>query len=173
MILILKYKNDPHYKFSVAYGATPWNSLITVSLWIASCLLWYYEYVTLAIVGLCLGSLMFVVCVINSAGDFLREKTVRQPAKLSRMLSRLDWLTPDHSEHVSPMSSASVSASCLNWSESGTLLDPKSGISASCCERINVLHGSEPLHVGVLALSNSRVFNSCDLTEDSVRQPLI
>lgn len=94
MMLILKYKNDPHYKFSVAYGATPWNLLVTVSLWIASGILWYLENFTLAVVGLCLGALMFVICAINSAGDFLREKSVRQPAKLSRMLSRLDWLTP-------------------------------------------------------------------------------
>lgn len=77
------------------------------------------------------------------------------------------------------MTSASVSASCLNWSASGTLLDPKTaGVSASCCERLNEMHGGDssagtPMHVGVLALSNSRVFNSCDLTEDIVRQPLI
>ena len=94
MMLIVKYKNDPHYKFSFAYGATPWNMLITVSLYVASGILWHFDNVTLAIAGLCFGTLMLVICVINSAGDFLREKSVRQPAKLSRMLSRFDWLTP-------------------------------------------------------------------------------
>ncbi|OQR79569.1 hypothetical protein BIW11_05645 [Tropilaelaps mercedesae] len=179
MMLILKYKNDPHYRFSLANGATPWNLLVTVVLWTASGILWYLDNLTLAVVALVLGVIMCLVNALNSAGDFLREKSVRQPAKLSRMISSVDWFLPEYSDHVSPMSSESVSASCLNWSASGTLLDPKTtGVSASCCERLNEMHCADsgadtPLHVGILALSNSRVFNSCDLTEDTVRQPLI
>lgn len=85
-------------------------------------------------------------------------------------------LVQEYSGQTSAMSSASVSASCLNWSASGTVLDEKNvGVSASCCERLNEMHtdSDTPMRIGILALSNSRVFNSCDLTEDAVRQPLI
>lgn len=93
-MLILKYKNDPHYKFSLTSGATPWNILVTLVLWVASGILWWFDNLAFAIAAFILGVIMCIVNAINSAGDFLREKSVRQPAKLSRMISSVDWFLP-------------------------------------------------------------------------------